>query len=92
MGAFYTAIILLVDAAGVGIFSFLAGRNLFSYYTLILLVEAAGFLFTGGFRKPAPLTPTIRAFNPEFSNVDWSLVLTGIMLLASSFILAYPLK
>ncbi len=87
-GAFYSGAILIADAIAIGLVSLINGRNLLSYYTLLTLLEAAVLLFTGGFRKPwivpAGLQPDLRR--------DWSLIITGLILLASSFVLAYPLR
>jgi hypothetical protein len=83
----YTALILLVDALGIAGASAVLSSNLVSYFTLLMLLEAAVLLFTGGFRKPqivtSGLSPTSRR--------DWSLILTGLILLVLSFLLAYPL-
>jgi hypothetical protein len=51
------------------------------------MLEAAVFLFTGGFRSPTVVP--VEALKPDIKR-DWSLLFTGLLLLAVSFLLAYP--
>lgn len=85
---FYAGLVLLADVIVIAVASFLFGRSLLSYFTLLMLLEAAVLLFTGGFRKPSIVTPGLE----PTSRRDWSLIMTGLFLLALSFLLAYPLS
>jgi hypothetical protein len=60
----------------------------------VLLLEAAPFLYTSFFkplRRQASLLIPVDAVRPQ-PIVDWSLIATGLILLAASFALAYPLR
>ena len=85
--AIYTALVLLADTLVIVAASLVLSRNVASYYTLLTLLEAAFLLFTGGFRQPQIVTPGLA----PTSHRDWSLIVTGLFLLALSFLLAYPL-
>jgi hypothetical protein len=84
----YTTLILLVDVLLIAVSSVILSQNMVSYYTLLTLLEAAVLLFTGGFRKPESVTPGLE---PTLQR-DWSLIITGLVVLALSFLLAYPLS
>jgi len=85
----FTALILAADAIIIAGASYLLSRNLLSYYTLLMLLEAAVLLSTGAF-KPRTILP-VESLKPDVKR-DWSLILTGLFVLALSFVLAYPLS
>jgi hypothetical protein len=104
--ATYVVLLLFADTIGIGLLSIALDRNLFHYFTLLLLIEAGSLFLTGGavdftgslaYRRIAD-----RASRAEKS---WSFehytqkqqstavyVLAGAVLLALSFLFAYPLN
>jgi hypothetical protein len=88
-GLLYAMIILVVDGLALGVAMLILGRNLWSYYTLLPLLEATPFLYAGYF-KPRSIIP-VEALKPQVT-AEWSLITTGLILLAASFAFAYPLR
>ncbi len=86
--AVYTALVLLADTLVIGAASLVLSRNVASYFTLLMLLEAGVLLFTGGFRKPTIVIPGLA----PTSQREWSLIMTGLFVLVLSFLLAYPLE
>ncbi len=78
--------VLVANAIGIAVISLFAGQGYFSYYSLVTLLEAAALLFTGGFKVRTVLP--VKALEPEIKR-DWSLIVGGIVLLASSFASGY---
>jgi hypothetical protein len=104
--AFLTCAITFADAVGVAAASVLLWQNLFHYYTLLTLVEAALLFLIGGAKDLSESLAFTRILDRiNQTNKAWTLdehrqaqeraapyVVTGIILLVLSFILAYPLN
>ncbi len=104
--AFYVLLSLVADTIGIALPSIALYRNLFHYFTLVVLIEAGSLFLIGG---TADFTGSLayrrimdRASGSEKS---WSLthymqkqvsvaayVVAGVILLLLSFVLAYPLN
>ena len=105
-GALYSGMILFSDAVGLGVDSILLGRNMFHYFTLFTLAQAALlFLAAGALDVTASLsfskvrgrvTKTEKAWSVEGQRKAQSraapFIVTGIILFVLSFALAYPLN
>lgn len=105
-GALYSGIILFSDAIGLGFDSIVLGRNLFHYFTLFTLAQAALLFLMGGaidvggslsFSKvKAHVSKTESAWSVEGHQKAQSraapLIMAGIILFVFSFALAYPLN
>jgi hypothetical protein len=105
-GGLYAGVLLLSDAIALGIDSVLLGKNLFHYFTLFTLVEAAILFLVGGamefggslsFRRVMDyVSKTESAWSIEGHQKAQSralpLIVAGIILLVLSFALAYPLN
>jgi hypothetical protein len=102
----YVLLLLVADIIGMGLPSTFLGRHLLHYFTLLLLVEA-GFLFLIGGVLDFTGSLAYRRLADHASGAEksWSFgrykekqvdtavyVLAGIVLLALSFVLAYPLN
>lgn len=104
--AIYALILLLLNATGLGLYSLMLGRSMMHFFTLITLLESAGFFLVGGamdvggslsFRK---LTNNMSKTQSEWSMEDHRqaqssaapLIVAGVILLVASFALAYPLN
>jgi hypothetical protein len=102
----YVVLLSLVDVVGLEIPSLFLGRHLLHYFTLVLLVEAGLLFLIGGtldftgslaFRRLADHASGARkAWNFGHYKKKQEgiavLVLAGLILLALSFLLAYPLN
>jgi hypothetical protein len=105
-GGLYAGIMLLSDTIGSAVGSIILWRNMFHYFTLFTLVEAAVFFLIGGavdiggslsFRRIMDhVSKKEGAWSTEAHRQAQSrafpFVVTGIILLVLSFILAYPLN
>lgn len=104
-GGLFTAVVLLSDAIALGIDSVVLGKNMFHYFTLFTLLEAA-MLFLAGGGLDIGSSLSFRSVTDHVSKKEstWSveghrrtqyrtlaLILSGIILLVLSFALAYPL-
>jgi hypothetical protein len=103
--ALLTCAITFVDAAGIAAASILLLQNLFHYYTLLTLLQAALLFLIGGAKDLSGSLAFTRIFNGiNPTKKAWTIdghrqaqetaapyVVTGIILLVLSFILAYPL-
>jgi hypothetical protein len=102
----YVILLLATDTVGLGLPSLFVGRLLLHYFTLLLLVEA-GFLFLIGGTIDFTGSLAYRRLADHASGAEksWSFghykqkqestavyVLAGVILLALSFLLAYPLN
>ncbi len=104
-GALYSGIILFSDAVGLGLDSMFLGRNMFRYFTLFTLIEAALLFLMGGaidvggslsFSKVRDkVTKAEKVWSAEGHRRAQSraapFIVTGIILFLISFALAYPL-
>ena len=105
-GGLYTGVVLLSDAIALGMESVLLGKNMFHYFTLFTLLEAAMlFLVGGGLDIGGSLSFRRVMDHVSKKESTWSveghrrtqsralpLILSGIILLVLSFALAYPLN
>ena len=96
---------MIADAVGLELIAILLGRNVFHYYTLLTMVQAALlFLIGGGRDMSGSLAFTRILKRTNQTEKSWTLddgrraqekatplILAGIMLLCFTFILAYPL-
>ncbi|MGP8070269.1 MAG: hypothetical protein ACLP5V_10300 [Candidatus Bathyarchaeia archaeon] len=103
--ALLTCGITLADATGIAAASILLLQNLFHYYTLLTLLQAALLFLIAGAKDLSGSLAVIRIFNGiNQTKRAWTIdghrqaqemaapyVVTGIILLVLSFILAYPL-
>ncbi len=104
-GTVYAGIILFSDAAGLAADSLLLGRNMFHYFTLLTLAEAAllfllaGVLDIGGSLSFSKLRDHMAKTEKGWSMQEHRraqsraapLIVTGVILFVLSFVLAYPL-
>jgi len=105
-GLLYSGIILFSDAVGLGLDSLILGRNMFHYYTLFTLAQAALlFLVGGAMDVTGSLSFSRFRDRAKTSEKHWSVdahrkaqsraapfIVTGVILLVLSFALAYPLS
>ncbi len=105
-GAVYSGLVLLMDGAALGIDSLILSRNMFHFFTLMMLMESALLFLIGGavdvggsvsFRKLMNhVSKTERDWSTEGHRNAQSraapTVLAGVILLVLSFALAYPLN
>ncbi|MGA2627875.1 MAG: hypothetical protein ABSF63_12570 [Candidatus Bathyarchaeia archaeon] len=103
--ALLTCAITFADAAGTAAASILFLQNFFHYYTLLTLLQAALLFLIGGAKDLSESLAFTRIFNGiNQPKKAWTIdghrqaqekaapyVVTGIILLFLSFILAYPL-
>ena len=104
--AILTCAITLADAVGIAAASILLWQNLFHYYTLLTLLQAALLFLIGGAKDLSGSLAFTRIFNDiNQTKKSWMFdghrqaqeraapyVVTGTILLALSFILAYSLR
>jgi len=105
--AVYVLSLLLADLVGVGFSSIVLYRNLFHYFTLVLLIEGGLLFLVGGAADFAGSLTYRRLMDhgKDNSGKSWSFthytqkqmsvavyVVTGVILLLLSFALAYPLN
>lgn len=104
--ALYSGLILISDAVGLGMDSLILGRNMFHYFTLLTLVEAALLFLIGGALDVGGSLSFTKVMNyVGKTNTIWSadghrraqskaapIIVAGIFFLALSFALAYPLN
>lgn len=104
--ATYVVLVLFADMIGFGLPSIALGRNSFHYFTLVVLVEAGLlFLIGGAIDFTGSLSYRRLADHASRAERSWSFghytqkqestvayVLAGVVLLAVSFALAYPLN
>lgn len=102
----YSGLILISDALALALDSLILGRNMFHYFTLVTLGEAALLFIVGGaldvggslsFTKVmGHMSKTNTTWNAEGHRKTQSkvvpIILAGILLLVLSFALAYPLN
>jgi hypothetical protein len=102
----YVVLLLVADMIGMGLPSIFLGRYLYHYFTLLLLAEAGFLLLIGGALDfTGSVTYRRLADRAGGGEKTWSLghykekqvsaavfVLAGLVLLALSFVLAYPLN
>lgn len=105
-GLLYAIMVLVLDAAALGIDSLILVRNMFHYLTLLTLGEAALlFLVGGGLDIGSSLAFNRLMDYMSKKNTAWSMdehrkaqwkaapiIVAGILLLGISYALAYPLN
>lgn len=102
----YTCLLLFADTIAIGIQSIVLSRNMSHYFTLLTMFEAALLFLIGGaidvtgsitYRRIADRLNKTEE-NRKFNNYDQKqiraipYIATGIILLALSFVLAYPIN
>jgi hypothetical protein len=106
MSAKHVGLLLFADIVGFGLASMALGRNIFHYFTLILLVEAGLlFLIGGAMDFTGSLAYRRLADHASGAEKPWSFghytqkqestlayVLAGVILMGVSLALAYPLN
>jgi hypothetical protein len=105
-GALYSAVLLFSNAVGLALDSLIVGRNMIHYYTLFTLAEAALLFLVGGAmdvrgslsfsRVRDHVTKSEKAWSADAHRKAQSkaapFIVGGLILLALSFALAYPLN
>ncbi len=105
-GGVYSGLILLLDGAALGIDSLILSRNMFHFFTLMMLMESSLLFLIGGAMDVGGSVSFQKLMNHvSKTESDWStkghrnaqsraapIVLAGVILLVLSFALAYPLN
>ena len=105
-GAAYSALFLLGDLVALGLDSLILGRNMFHFFTLLTLIEAALlFVIGGALDVGGSLSFHKMMHHVSKTEGEWSaeghksalsraapIILAGFILFVLSFALAYPLN
>ena len=105
-GGMYACLVMLLDAAALGLDSLFLGRNMYHFFTLMTLMESALLFLIGGAMDVGGSVSFHKLMNHvSKKETDWSteghltaqsraapIVLAGVILFVLSFVLAYPLN